>query len=140
MCEVYNDGGVVFGIFLFGHPGEHANREARALADFALDGNAAAHQRAQLLAEREAKAGSAVFAGGRAVGLTEILKQPSNVGFGDTDSRILNLDLDPVTSLALAALHRERDDSIAGTFRGCAQKIGLPLPQLGLIGRSDAEI
>ena len=69
---------------LFGHPGKHANGKDRALSDFALDGDGAPHQRAQLLTERQPKAGAAIFAGGRTVGLAKILEQPADIVFGDT--------------------------------------------------------
>ena len=89
---------------LLGHPGKHAYRKARTLPDFALDRDSAAHQRTQLLTQREAKPGAAIFARSRAVRLAEILEQPADVVFRDADAGVLHLDLDPVSRLTLPAL------------------------------------
>jgi len=140
MYKTWYDVGRVFYLLLLSHPGEHTYREARALAYFALDRNTSTHQRTQLLTERQPKAGATILAGSGAIGLTEILEQPSDIGLRDADAGILNLDLDPVSRLTLAPLDRECDHSVMSKFRCVTQKIEHRLPKLGLICRDNAKI
>src|SRR6516164_11797507 len=55
------------------HDPRKPDREGRAAAGLALDRDVAAHHLAEALADREPKAGAAVFARRRCVGLGELL-------------------------------------------------------------------
>src|SRR6187402_3429749 len=62
------------------------HEEGRARAVDALDGQVAAHQVAEVAADRQPEAGPAVPAPGRCLGLGERLEQPPELLFGHPDA------------------------------------------------------
>jgi len=125
---------------LLGHPSEHPDREARSGADLACRGDAAAHQRTELLAQGETQPRSLVFGRLVAFHLTEITEEPLEIIRRDTYPGVPDLNFDPVSGLIFVALGRQNDGSVLGELRRIAHQVQRRLAQLGLIGRHDAEI
>src|SRR5205814_5652 len=69
----------------------HGEPEGRAAAGAVVHADLAAHDADEALGNRQAEAGSAVAAGGRAVGLAEGFEQPRPARLGNADARIANL-------------------------------------------------
>ena len=65
--------------------------EGRALSLNALDTNFTTHQLNELLADRQAQAGAAIFAGGRAIRLGKFAEQVGLLICTDANAGILNL-------------------------------------------------
>src|SRR3981189_3960697 len=53
----------------------HPDRKAASFSELALDENLAAHQLAELLAERQSQSGATIFAGARVIGDCEFFKK-----------------------------------------------------------------
>ena len=68
--------------------------ERAALARFALDGDLASHQLGELLGDRQSESRTAVFAGGRGVGLLEGLEQTLDLRLAHADAGIAHGELD----------------------------------------------
>ena len=68
--------------------------EGASLAGLALDRDLAPHQLGQLLGDRQAKPGAAIFSGGGGVGLLEGLKQPLDLRLGHADAGVAHGKLD----------------------------------------------
>ncbi len=120
--------------------GRQPDREARAFAEFALDADAAAHQVAQVLAQRQAEAGAAVLGGDLGVGLREVREQRVDLVLGDADAGILDRDLDPVAVGERLATHLQRDLAVVRKLRRVADEVENGLAQLGRIEMGDAEL
>src|SRR5216683_1214997 len=71
-------------------PGEqrHPDRKAAAFSDFAFDEDLAAHQLAELLAERQSQPRAAVFAGAGVVGDSKFFEEVRDLIRSDTDAGI----------------------------------------------------
>src|SRR6267378_6547026 len=85
----------------------HPDYKAASFSDFALDGNLAAHQFAEFLAERQSQPGAAVFAGAGVVGDCEFLKKVRDLIRSDADTGVDDMDHKLITrSIQLALCNK----------------------------------
>src|SRR5882762_699140 len=70
----------------------HPDRKAASLSEFALDENLAAHQLAELLAERQSQSGAAVFAGAEVIGDCKFFEEVGDLIGSDADTCIDDMD------------------------------------------------
>src|SRR5213080_2934804 len=75
--------------------------EARSATQFAFDGDIAAHHATKILTERETKACPAIFAGGRRLGLIEVLEELPQIVRAYSNAGVADRDSDPVFRIAL---------------------------------------
>jgi len=136
---VGNDRWFLRGLRVGRHLGGNADHETRAVADGAGDGDPAAEQAAEFLAERKAKTGAAEFVGGRQRRLRKIAEQLGEVGRRDADAGIFDGDLDPVARGLAVAASRQRDRAALGELGGVAQQIERRLAQLRRVGLGGAD-
>ena len=104
--------------------------EGRSPAFLAAHPHRPAHQSHQLLRNREAQAGAAVFARSGAVHLGELLEQPAKFLRRDADAGVFHLDphLRGVRSL-VEAVDADDDMAVVGEFDGVARQVDDDLPQ-----------
>ena len=100
------------------------------------DGDVAAEEFGQALADRQAQSGAAEFAGGRGLGLLERPEKAVDLRGGHADARIDDLVHEP--RLQSVAVGQADDDPHAagfGELDGVADQVQQDLPQAGRIGR-----
>src|SRR6266853_4122047 len=68
------------------------DRKAASLSELALDENLAAHQLAELLAERQSQSGAAVFAGAEVIGDCEFFEEVGDLIRSNADTGIDDMD------------------------------------------------
>src|SRR5262245_64885018 len=76
-----------------------ADGEGRALPRLAFDGDVAAHHAAEVPADGQPEAGTAVFAGSRGIRLQKFLEQSAHLFFRHADSGIRDGDRDHVAAI-----------------------------------------
>ena len=113
--------------------GGQIEREGRAQARRAAQAELAAQQLRQLAADGEAKAGAAVLAAGRGVGLLEGLEHDLLLLYGDTNTRIGDLEGDHRACLVQrdvvrppAAVHRQHAQphaALGSELQGVAEQV-----------------
>src|ERR1700680_3347534 len=111
----------------------NSDGEARSTTEFAFDGDIAAHHATEILAERETKAGPAIFAGGRRLGLIEVLEELLQIVRAYSNAGVADRDSDPVFRIALLTGDLKGHPSILGEFSRVAQKIQDRLAQAGRV-------
>ena len=117
-----------------------ADRERRPLARRAFDRDVAAHHAAEMPADGESKAGAAIFAGGRGIGLRELLKQPAHLLRVHPDAGIGDRNRDPVALFAAQRACCDGNGAILGELVGVAGEVEQRLAKAGLVGMDGAEI
>src|SRR6266542_5246875 len=88
-----------------------------------------------MLGDRETKAGAAIAARRRGIGLAEGLKQPSKLLVGHADAAVG----DDEGQRILSGAQFEGDAALMGKFGGVAQQIEEALLKLGAVGIESAE-
>ena len=126
----------------------HEQGEGRAFARPRPHLQLAAEQPRDLAADREAEAGAAIFAAGRAVGLLEGLEDQLLLVLGDADAGVGDRDLDrPVdvaqhrmvgAPAAVGAAHRQRDAAVRGELERVGEQVEHDLLQPLLVGADRA--
>ena len=116
-----------------------ADGEGRAHARLTFDRDVATHHPAKSLADREAKAGTAVFAAGGGLSLREFLEQLTHLlrrhpyaGVGDGNSN-------PVAAILLHLARVNRDGTALRKFVGVAHEVQQRLPQSHLVAIERAD-
>jgi hypothetical protein len=122
------------------HDPRQADREGRALARLAFHRDVAAHQAAEMPADGKAKAGAAVFAGGRGVGLRKFLEQPTHLLFGHADPGIGDGNHDRIAAIDLLRLRGNGDGTVFRELVGIARQVEQRLPEAGLVGVHRAQV
>src|SRR5450755_1922675 len=122
-------------------PGEqrHPDREAAAFSDFAFDGNLAAHQLAELLAERQSQPSAAVFAGAGVVGDSKFLEEVRDLIRSDTNAGVDDMDHKIIAWSIQAALGDKLDLAVVSKlYRVIKQLAGHIAEFAGItVGRSE---
>src|SRR6185312_4864962 len=113
--------------------GRYEERERTALARRALDANLAAEQARDLAADRQAEAGAAVLAAGRAVGLLERLEDELLLVARNADAGVAHLERhDALGAIERAAgelarrlrrMNRERDAALRRELEGVGEQV-----------------
>jgi hypothetical protein len=97
-----------------------ADGEGRALPRLAFDGDLAAHQAAEMLADGEAEAGATILAGGRGIGLRKFLEQPAHLLLGHADAGVCDRDPDRVAAIERLRLRGDGHGALLGELVGIA--------------------
>src|SRR5262245_53570087 len=120
-------------------PGQ-ADGEGRALARLAFHRDVAAHQAAEMPADRKPEAGAAVFAAGRGIRLRKFLEQPPHLLFGHADPAVGDGNGDPLATLELLRPRSDGDGTVFRELVGIARQVEQRLTEPRLVGVDRAEI
>src|SRR5258706_3973064 len=100
--------------------GGDADGEARSTTELAFYRDIAAHHATEILAERETKTCPTIFAGGRCLGLIEVLEELLQIVRAYSNTRVADRDSDPVLRIPLFARNLKRDSPILSELSSVA--------------------
>ncbi|CDP51104.1 hypothetical protein [Devosia sp. DBB001] len=120
--------------------GGQADGEARAIARLAFDRDGAAHEPAEILAQRQTEAGAAIGRRDTGIGLGEAGEELALLLLRNADAGIGHGDLDPAAIGIRQALGRERDLAVLRELGSVGDKVVERLPQLGGVGLDEADL
>jgi hypothetical protein len=110
------------------------------VAELALNRDVAPHHLAEAFADREAKAGTAVFAGRRGIGLGKFLEQLADQLSRHADAGVAHGNRDSIAVIEPLRLRSNADGPVFRELVGIAREIEQRLAKPGLVGVNRAEV
>src|SRR5215471_13090910 len=118
----------------------HADGEAASFSQFAFDEHLAAHQLAQLLAQRQAESRTAIFARAGVVRDSEFFKEIPGLIGSDADAGVDDIDDEIISGLTDHKLGRKLDLANLGELRRVVEQLSGHILELARVAESRSEV